>query len=266
MVQGSQGCLYQQELHEVSIMNLRFGKKPPIRDYRTFLLGNYLKDDIPTPRETFNSLDRVYKNIDPDDPTVLFPMMANDEIGDCTIVGMAHGDTVWSAMVGNKSIYPVELVKKIYFHLTGGDDTGLAMLTVLDYFKKTIVAGERIYAYMSINPHNHIHVKQALNLFGGVFLGFQVQEKCLEEFRTKKPWQPGKLMNAGHAVFATGYDKNVLTLLTWGNTQTGTWDWWDQCVDEAYVVLPPESLLPEFLPGFNFNQLREDLVTVSEWI
>lgn len=246
--------------------NLRFGKRPPIRDYRTFLLQNYLKNDIPSPPDSFESLKRVYENIDPDDPTVLFPMMANDEIGDCTIVGMAHGDTVWSALVGNKSIYSVELVKKIYFHLTGGDDTGLAMLSVLDYFRKNRIMGETIYAYMSLNHFNHTHVKQAIKLFGGLFLGFQVQEKCLEEFRNRTPWRPGKLLNSGHAVFVTGYDKDGLNILTWGNTQRATWGWWDWCVDEVYVVLPPEAGNPEFAPGFDLDALKKDLVTVSEWI
>lgn len=507
--------------------NLRFGKRPPVRDYRTFLLQNYLRDDIPSPPDSFESLKRVYENIDPDDPTILFPMMDNDSIGDCTIVGMAHGDTVWSALVGNKSIYPTELVRKIYFHLTGGDDTGLAMLTVLDYFRKNKVLGETIYAYMSLNSHNHTHVKQAINLFGGLFCvspdtkvltydlkwkpagelekgeyllafdeedpigkgkgrrykkasvtnnglhklecyklylsdgtsliaskdhrwlvtnynhrgnnwrsmeeiynffkkyshkkilslprfigtynelptynsgflsaafdaegsidlhktgwrdgkelrlqfsqnnnfflekvkgilseenylfsensngkcniirimggfqeatrflmearpvrllskweqteshcglkakeqiiiedceyigeqyvstlktssgtfiaegfgahncGFQVQEKCLEEFKNRTPWKPGKLLNSGHAVFITGYDKEGLNILTWGNTQRATWGWWDWCVDEAYVVLPPEAINPEFAPGFDFAALKKDLVSVSEWM
>jgi len=245
---------------------LRFGKKPPIRDYRTFLLQNYIKDDIPNPPDSLDSLDRVYENINPAVPTTLFPMFANDEIGDCTIAAMAHGDTVWSALVGNKSIYPEELVKKIYFHLTGGDDTGLAMLTVLDYFRKNFVMDERIYAYMSLNAHNHTHVKQAIMLFGGLFLGFQVQEKCLEEFKNGTPWQPGVLMNAGHAVFVTGYNKEGLNMLTWGNTQRGTWDWWDWCVDEAYVILPPEAINPDFTPGFDFKRLKEDLISVAEWV
>ena len=250
---------------EINIQGLRFGKKPPVRDYRTFLLQNYVRDDIPKPPDSLNALDRVYRNLNQSDPTYLFPMMANDEIGDCTIVGMAHGDTVWSGLVGNLSIYPVDLVKKIYFHLTGGDDTGLAMLPVLEYFRKNYVFGEKIHAYVSVNSHNHTHVKQAIMLFGGLFLGFQVQEQCLEEFRTGVPWKPGKLLNAGHAVFVTGYDKDGVDILTWGNIHRGTWDWWDWCVDEAYAILPPEAKNPIFMPGFDFNKLKADLITVSEW-
>jgi len=248
-----------------NIEGLRFGKRPPVRDYRTFMLQNYLKDDVPLPPEELNVLNRVYQNIDPDDPKILFPMMDNDKLGNCTIVGMAHGDTVWSALIGNKSIYPVELVNKIYYHLTGGIDSGLAMLSVLEYFRKNVVAKEKIYAYVSLNPHNRTHVKQAIMMFGGIFLGFQVQEKCLEEFRDRIPWQPGTLMNAGHAVFATGYDRQGVNMLTWGDTQWGTWEWWDECVDEAYVILPPEAPSPLFAPGFDFAKLQKDLILVAEW-
>jgi hypothetical protein len=249
-----------------NIEGLRFGKRPPLRDYRTFLLKNYIKDDVPLPPPSLNMLTRVYQNIDPDDPKVLFPMLKNDEIGDCTIAGMAHGDTVWSALVGSKSIYPEDLVTRIYYHLTGGLDSGLAMLTVLEYFRKNFVMGEKILAYVSLNPHNHTHVKQAIMMFGGIFLGFQVQEKCLEEFRDRIPWQPGTLINAGHAVFATGYDSEGVDMLTWGDTQRGTWEWWDEGVDEAYVVLPPEAKHPMFSPGFNYDKLRKDLISVAEWV
>lgn len=244
---------------------LRFGKRPPVKDYRTFLIQNYLRDDVPTPPEKYNSTERVYENLNNSNPSYLFPMMGNDEIGNCTIVGMAHGDTVWSGLVSNLSIYPDDLVKKIYFHLTGGDDTGLAMLPVLEYFRKNIVLGETIYAYMSMNHYNHTHVKQAINLFGGVFVGFQVQEKCIDDFINKRIWTPGKLLNAGHAIFVTGYDKEGLDILTWGNVHRGTWKWWDECVDEAYVVLPPEAVDPDFAPGFDFDKLKKDLVSVSQW-
>lgn len=245
--------------------SLRFGKKPPKRDYRTFLLREYLKDDVPSPPENIDSTTRVYQNTNRHDPAYLFPMYDNDQIGDCTIAAMAHGDTVWSALVGNLSIYELELVKKIYFHLTGGDDSGLAMLTVLDYFKKTPVKNELIYAYMSVNPYNHVHVKQAIAIFGGLFVGFQVQEDCAKDFVESRVWTPGRLLNAGHAIFVTGYNPVELNVLTWGGTHRGTWEWWDACVDEAYVILPPEASNPEFAPGFDFEKLKKDLVSVSQW-
>jgi len=124
--------------------------------------------------------------------------------------------------------------------------------------------GEKILAYVKIDPKDHVHVQQAIQIFGGVYLGFQVQQNCVEEFNAKKPWTPGPLTNDGHAVFAVGYDQNAVTVLTWGNTQLGTWAWWDECVDEAYAILPPEAKTPGFLPpGFDIAQLQVDLNDVA---
>ena len=54
-----------------------------------------------------------------------------------------------------------------------------------------------------------------------------------------------------------------MTVLTWGNTQQATWAWWDECVDEAYAILPPEAKKPGFAPGFDLAQLQADLSGVA---
>jgi hypothetical protein len=110
---------------------------------------------------------------------------------------------------------------------------------------------------------NHTHIQQAIRLFGGVYLGFQVQQNCIQEFDARQPWTPGPLTQDGHAVFAVAYDAAGVTVLTWGNTQKATWAWWDECVDEAYAILPPEAKKPGFAPGFNFAQLQADLGAVA---
>jgi hypothetical protein len=107
-------------------------------------------------------------------------------------------------------------------------------------------------------------VKQAIHLFGGVYLGFQVQRHCLEDFNARKPWTPAPLTHDGHAVYAVGYDKHGLTVLTWGSTQKATWEWWDECVDEAYAILPPQAKKADFAPGFDFAQLQSDLQAVAQ--
>ncbi len=53
--------------------------------------------------------------------------------------------------------------------------------------------------------------------------------------------------------------------LTWGSTQWGTWDWWDDAVDEAFVLLPAEAQNPKFAPGFDFTKLQRDLIQVARW-
>jgi len=134
---------------------------------------------------------------------------------------------------------------------------------VLNYWRQNSVDGVEIMAFVKLDPKNHTNVQQAIQLFGGVYLGFQVQENAQQEFEAHQPWTPGPLTNDGHAVFAVAYDANGVTVLTWGNTQQATWAWWDECVDEAYAILPPQAKDPKFAPGFNLAQLQADLNDVA---
>lgn len=242
----------------------RFGKHPPKTDYRTLRFRSYATSALAPPPATFNVLTRVYDALKvPSDPTSLFPMDGNDTLGDCTIAALAHAITTYRGMLGKKEIMAQQAVVKLYMHLTGGVDSGLNEIDVLNYWRKTAVAKDKILAFASVDPKNHTHVQQAIALFGGVYIGFQVQQNCIQDFDAHKPWTPGPLTTDGHAVFAVGYDQNNVTVLTWGNTQQGTWAWWDECVDEAYAIVPPEAKNATFAPGFNVAQLEADLQAVA---
>jgi hypothetical protein len=242
----------------------RFGKHPPKVDYRTLHFRNYVKSGVAAPPATYNALTtRVYPNLKTTDPTKLFPMDGNDTLGDCTIAALAHAETVFNGFLSKEKVVSKTAVVKLYMHLTGGVDSGLNELDVLKYWQSQGVSGEKILSYVAIDPKNHVHVQQAIQLFGGVYLGFQVQQNCIQEFDNHLPWTPGPLTNDGHAVYAVAYDQTGVTVLTWGNTQQATWAWWDECVDEAYAILPTEAQKDGFAPGFNFAQLKTDLAAVA---
>lgn len=243
--------------------NYRFGKHPPKVDYRNLRFKSYLTTAIAPPPPTFDILQRVYQKLDTTDPTKLFPMDGNDSKGDCTIAAVAHAITSYRGMVGQRRIMSQTAVVKLYLHLTGGLDSGLNELDVLNYWRQNKVSGDEILAFVSVSPKDHTHVEQAIQLFGGVYLGFQVQQNCIEDFDARRPWTPKPLTNDGHAVYAVGYDQNGVTVLTWGNTQQGTWAWWDECVDEAYAIVPPEAKQSGFAPGFDVQQLLADLNAVA---
>lgn len=242
--------------------NFRFGKQPKREDKRTLNMAKYISA-LPAPDLAFENLQSVYGNLKITDPAILFPMDGNDSVGDCTIAGIAHGETVYSGLIGKKKIPSLRLVLKVYYKLTGGQDTGLNELDVLNYWRKRTFDCDKIIAYAEIDPKNHLHVQQAIRYFGGIYLGFNVQQNAIKDFNNKVPWTPGVLTGDGHAVYATGYDQNYVTVLTWGNTQKGTWAWWDKCVDEAYAIIPPEAKKPGFCPGFSFAQLQADLAQVT---
>jgi hypothetical protein len=190
-------------------------------------------------------------------------MDGNDTLGDCTIAALAHAVTIYRGLVGKKKIMTKQEVVRLYLHLAGGIDSGLNELDVLNYWRHHPVSGDEIIAYVSIDVKNHIHVQQAVQIFGGVYLGFQVQRNCIQEFEAHQPWTPGPLTQDGHAVFVVAYDAAGVTVLTWGNIQKATWSWWDECVDESYAILPPEAKKSDFAPGFNFDQLQADLEAVA---
>lgn len=242
-------------------MPLRFGKHPKRSDYRTLRFQDYVLPQLPAPPPSFNVLGRVMSNLK-DSVRELFPMDGNDQYGDCTIAARAHAVTVFRGLIGKSTIFPASQVENLYFQLTGGQDTGLDELTVLNYWRKNR-GGEQLLGYASIKPSNHQHIQQAIELFGGVYLGFQVQENAVQEFDARVPWTPGPLTQDGHAVFVVGYDPNGGTCLTWGNTQQFTWAWWDECVDECYALLPMEAAQPGFCPGFDVAKLQADLVQLA---
>jgi hypothetical protein len=243
--------------------NLRFGKHPAKRDYRTLRFKDYLKAGIAAAPAQFNVLTTVYQNLGISDPTQLFPMDGNNQYGDCTMAAAAHAITVYNGLTKANVIMDQADLVKLYFQLTGGVDSGLDEMKVLNYWQSTGIDAQKILAFVSIEPKDHAHVQQAIQLFGGVYLGFQVQANAQQEFEAKKPWIPGKLTNDGHAVYAVAYDQTGVTVLTWGNTQTATWAWWDECVDEAYGILPPNAQQAGFAPGFDFAQLQADLKLVA---
>jgi hypothetical protein len=239
-----------------------FGKHPVKHDYRTLHFKNYVTKELAPPPASFNVLTDVYQRLNTSSPATLFPMDGNDTLGDCTIAGLAHATTVYNGMLGTKKVMPSGAVVNLYEKLTGGPDTGLNELDVLKYWSNNKVYGSDILAFVSIDPKNHTHIEQALHLFNGIYLGFQVQQDAIQDFDARKAWTPGPLTNDGHCVYAVAYDQNNVTVLTWGNTQLGTWAWWDECVDEAYAIVPQQAQNAKFA-GFNVKQLEADLKQVQ---
>jgi hypothetical protein len=241
---------------------LHFGKLAPKLDTRTLQLARYLVPALPAPPAKHDVLAAVYAKLGVSDPTALFPMDGNDQYGDCTIAALAHATTVYFGLVGTKKIMTTAAVEKLYWRLTGGVDSGLNELDVMNFWRKHTEGGDKILAFAEIDRKSHAHVKQAIALFGGVYIGFQVQENAIADFDARRTWTPGTLTQDGHAVYVVGYDSKGVTLLTWGNTQRATWAWWDECVDEAYAILPPQAKEIDFA-GFDLAALEADLAALA---
>ena len=242
--------------------NYLFGKLPKKDDDRNLKFATYSKELAPPP-ESFDNLSTIYTKLGISDPKKLFPMDGNDVYGDCVMAGIAHMITGWNGLIGKKKIPSTTAVVRQYKKQTGGVDTGLSELDTLKYWNKHSFFCEKILAFVESDPKNHVHTMQSIERFKGIYVGMNVQQNAIADFDAGRMWTPGKLTGHGHCVVIVGYDKDTVTILTWGGLIKATWSWVDCCVDESYPILPVESKSPEFAPGFDFKTLQSDLIAVQ---
>ena len=154
---------------------------------------------------------------------------------------------------------------------TGANDNGAAALDVLNYWRKTGVSNHTIYAYAKINTLNIPHVKYAIYLFGGAYLGFQLPLSA----QTQDIWDvppTGTTTGAGvagswggHAVCAIGYDSQHIYLISWGLIKKATWAFFSAYCDEAYVIISNDYVNSGKSPsGFDLTALQADLTALSQ--
>jgi len=245
--------------------NLMFGRNPKREDPkgRSLMMANYVTN-VPDPPLVVDNLDRVYRKLGINDTTLLFPMLGNDQVGNCTLAGWGHFKTLANGLVGRKVIPTTQETLNAYYKFTHGRDTGCNELDIMRKGKKCGILGEKIPLYVSVNPKNLKEVYQTIWLFGAIYIGFNVEQACQDDFRNHIPWTPGPLLNEGHCVVTPSYTKDMFTNLTWGDKQDGTVAWWNECVDEAWLIIFPEVKETGFLDGFNWDQLWADANAIAK--
>jgi hypothetical protein len=224
-----------------SFEHLRLGKAPAKKDPRTLKIRDYLKAD---------ELPAAPASVDYSTAVPSWPMYGNDRLGDCTCAAVGHMIQAWSANAGGMKTFDDADVEALYWS-TGSGDTGRYELDVLNYWRATGVGqpayADRITAYALIDASDVEALKQALWLFGGVYVGIALPETAqgqpvwdvVGDGRTG-PSQPGSW--GGHAVNLVGYSDDKLKLVTWGATLEMTEAFWRTYGDEAYAIVSTDWL------------------------
>lgn len=241
---------------------MRLGKAPAKHDPRTLRLARYIAALPPPPART------SWADVLPADLGV----MLNDRLGDCTCAGMAHARQVWTANNGAPMLTtPDETVQRWYQESCGYDpadpssDQGGVEVDVLRYFRKLGI----IDAFAAIDPKNRDHMRAAIWLFGGAYIGVslpvsaQVQDVWhLAVAGTDGDPTPGSW--GGHCVYVVDYDQTGLTCITWGQRKRMAWEWWDAYCDEAFALLSRDWADDDGAPsGFDLAALQSDLAAVT---
>jgi hypothetical protein len=249
---------------------MRLGRRAVKQDSRTLRVGAYLTESLEAPPISVDWTKGVKS----------FGMMLNDTLGCCTIAGAGHADQIFTLNAGTESTV-TDAVVQSYYSLWDGyvagnaaTDNGGVELDVLNAWQKQGFAGHALTAFADPKVTNAVEVRQAIALFGGVYIGVELPNSAQDQ--VGKVWDTAPWYSfesaaykagswGGHCVFVTGYDADGLTCITWGALQRMTWSFWNRYVDEAHALLSPDFLGANGLDpdGFDMAQLTADLALIK---
>lgn len=197
-----------------------------------------------------------------------FGMMLNDDLGDCAIACPGHMIQAWTADNGAEYIPSDQDILAAYEAVGGykpGDestDNGCVVLDVLRFWHDHGIAGRKLAAYARVRAGNVKAIKQAVAMFGGVYLGLDLpaawQDADTWDVGRGPRYLPGSW--GGHAVPALAYDADKLTVVTWGQRMPLTWPALERYASEIWVVLSQDWSDADGAPsGLDMAQLGTDL-------
>ena len=255
----------------------KLGKRAAINDPRTLKLGKYLLSTLPPAPP---SVDYTMGIKD-------FSMMLNDSLGDCVIAAIGHAQQIFSAAARSVADTPPDSTILAGYQQWCGyspsdpsTDQGCYEISVLNAWRKSSFYSYSLSMYADPNPRNLGEIKQAIHLFGGVFIGIQlplsIQGSSVWDVRSGPDAIPGSW--GGHAVWVPKYVTNpdgsvTFTCISWGGLIDITEAFWlysdpanGPYIDEVHALISPEFInrrSGKTPVGLNLMQMEADMRQVT---
>lgn len=245
---------------------VKLGRKAVKTDSRTLKLSPYMKTLPPPP-----------PSVDWTKGVTSWGMMLNDTYGCCTIAGCGHAVQVWGLNSGYTfagETLPDSTILSYYEKWDGyvnGDastDNGGIELDVIKYWKAQGFGGHHLLGFADPTVSNHTEIMQAINLFGGVYIGMNVPNYIMNQNPIPEFWQvpfpsDDASIDGGHCVFVCGYNSSDVIFISWGQVYRMEWAYWDMFVDEAHALLGATWIKNSVAPqGLNLAQLQADIAQI----
>ena len=254
----------------------KLGKRPPKYDARTLQFANYMDrmpGPLPTPPAEISYVVKV--------PS--WPLLFNDQLGDCVIAAMGHMVQQWTyfatggagmqTMTDDEALAAYEAIGG-YDPNDPNTDNGVCMLDALNYWRNVgiIVGGKlhKIGGYVATDPQNLLQARQAIWMFGNQFTGVQLPTSVEDANDWTVPdggiyspaGQPGGW--GGHCVPMMAESPETLTCVTWGARLKLSHNFLFDYADEAYAILSPDWITSqgETIAGFDLAALRRDIAAL----
>lgn len=243
--------------------HFRLGRKAVKTDTRTLKLAKYMTALAPPPASADWS-----KGITD------FGMMLNDSLGCCTIAGVGHAIQILTANAGAEVTVADSDILSYYESWDGyvdGDpstDNGGVELDVLNDWRQKGFSGHALTAFADPDVKNLTEIEQAINLFGGLYIGLSVTNQVMQDADDPStPWDvtSSDTIDGGHCVFVVAYDDQFFYFISWGQIYKMTINYWNTYVDEAHALISPDFIAANGLDpqGFNLTQLQADLAAIN---
>lgn len=243
-------------------------------------------------------LGRVLTGAVPDHPAAVdylaaldggWQLLGNDSAGDCCAVTWANIRRLITATLATESYPTQDQVWEVYrtqnpeFDPNGDPavngpgspaDQGMEIQTLLEYLVKTGGPdGVKALGFAKVDHTNPDEVKAAIAIFGYVWTGINVLAANMDEFSAGQPWDYVRhsAVEGGHSVITAGYGPpgpgplgGDERFITWAEATSFTDKFWQELVEEAWVVLFPEHLgSREFMAGVDMAQFAADYQEIT---
>jgi hypothetical protein len=239
------------------VQALALGKAPVRLDPRTLRYAKYV---------TKASLENIPAAVNWNPNSKGFGLLGNGNEGDCVeaeycnylgYVGLDAGHPFTPTAAEALAAY------KVLSAPGGGTD----MLTANNYWRKTGIAGLKLFSYAAINTTDTIEFRHAVAVTGPAAIGIQLPLSAQTQTGPGETWTVGSGSQSvagswgGHCVAVTGYTTRSVLIETWGFTQLMDWDFFLTYVDEGYAYLSKPWIQKDgYSPsGLHWGQLLADM-------
>lgn len=187
--------------------------------------------------------------------SITIGMDGNDQYGDCGPAACDnHRRIVSKTLLGDEQDATETQVLRLYSDstqppfnpITGANDVGVDMATLMDALKKKGLAGRKIVAYGRLKDTSDESVYAAIDLFGAVLFAVDLQQAQQDQSSAVSPvWDFVPSPDwGGHAVVAGGYNAKtgIVTVGSWGMAVGTTRKFRAEQLAEVWVPIWPELL------------------------
>ncbi|MBV9075153.1 MAG: hypothetical protein JOZ10_16125 [Acidobacteria bacterium] len=168
--------------------------------------------------------------------TIKYPILGNDQYGDCYEADALHCIQTWTGNVGTEVQFDLRAVINEYLQLSGGDN-GLSDDDVFPHWRGPGFQGHRILDEMTVDPADAAAIRLAMYLFCGASYTCSLLSGWLNATDPGTIWDANMGRpdpSAGHAMHLSGYDATAQA----GQLQAGYFE------DETWAIDPPIRLTP----------------------